>query len=297
MESAPTGCFKCGRPGHWSRDCPSSAPVAGGNPAPSSSQTPNNDSQRSFPKSGNSAAAAAGGPVPKATKARVQRPKLTPEMLLSEDGLGYVLRHFPRSFKYRGRGKEVSDLGNLIRMYSEWHSHLLPYYSFDQFVHKVQQVAATKRVKICINELRERVASGVDPNKLYEKQEDNALLSDDQGDVDVDMDQPRSDEENIPPKKRVDADVDADTNADAFQDSMLDEIFDNATDSRPAQKLPSVEKEMDQGNELTEEQRARMEANRLKAMERAQNISEEQRLRMETNRLKALERAKARWRR
>ncbi|CAH8309834.1 unnamed protein product [Eruca vesicaria subsp. sativa] len=280
MESAPTGCFKCGRPGHWSRDCPSSAPATG-NPAPS--QTPNNEeSQRSFPKSGNPA-------VPKATKARVQRPKLTPEMLLSEDGLGYVLRHFPRSFKYRGRGKEVSDLGNLIRMYSEWHSHLLPYYSFDQFVHKVQQVASTKRVKICINELRERVASGVDPNKLYEKQEENALHSDDQGDVD--MDQPSYDNENIPSKKTVDA---ADTNADAFQDSMLDEIFDTATDSRPTQKLPSDEQNMNQSNELTEDQKARMEANRLKALERAQNISEEQRLRMEANRLKALERAKAR---
>ena len=112
---------------------------------------------------------------------------------------------------------------------------------------------------------------------------------------DVDMDQPSYDEENIPSKKTVDAEADVDTNADAFQDSMLNEIFDSATDSRPTQKLPSDEEQnMDQSNELTEEQRARMEANRLKAMERAQNISEEQRLRMEPTRLKALERAKAR---
>ncbi|AAF26978.1 putative CCHC-type zinc finger protein [Arabidopsis thaliana] len=257
MESAPTGCFKCGRPGHWSRDCPSSAPVAGNNSVSSSSapsQIPNNEFQRSSSKSGTSIA-----PAPKVTKTRVQRPKLTPELLLSEDGLGYVLRYFPKSF-------------------NEWHTHLLPYYSFDHFVHKVQQVASTKRVKNCINELRERVASGVDPNKLYEKQEENTVPSDDQ-----DMDQPSHDEENIPSKS-----VDADTNADAFEDSMLNEIFDNAS------KLPSDEQNMDKSSELTEEQRARMEANRLKAMEKAQNISEEQRVRMEANRLKALERAKAR---
>ena len=43
---------------------------------------------------------------------------------------------------------QVSDLGNLIGMYSEWHSHLLPYYSFNQFVDKVEKVGTTKRVKV-----------------------------------------------------------------------------------------------------------------------------------------------------
>ncbi|KAF2584417.1 hypothetical protein F2Q70_00037832 [Brassica cretica] len=80
---------------------------------------------------------------------------------------------------------------------------------------------------------RERVASEVDTNKLYEKQEENALHSDDQGDRDMDQpsyDQGQSqgndyggkfapgyDEENIPSKKIVDPD----TNADAFQDTSF----------------------------------------------------------------------------
>lgn len=104
------------------------------------------------------------------------------------------------------------------------------------------------------------------------------------------MDQSNHDEENIPSKS---ADVDADTNDDPFQDSLLNEVIDNAMDVTHTLNPPSDELNIDKSSELTEEQRARMEANRLKAMERAQNISEEQRLRMEANRLKALETAKA----
>ncbi|KAL5760621.1 hypothetical protein ACOSP7_019134 [Xanthoceras sorbifolium] len=259
--AAPTGCYKCGRPGHWSRDCPSSSSSAPSNPNFSSNNT--------------TGAAAVSKTLLKDKPKKVprSRPKLTSDLLLSDDGLGFVLRHFPRAFKYRGRGHEVKDLGNLIGLYSEWHSHLLPYYSFDQFIHKVEQVAASKHVKACIRDLRERVASGGDPTKLHE--------------APVEQDGPTG--EHAPTEAMASEGYhhpgDQSLNihaADGIHEDLLQEIYKKATEE-PSRALQSdmvaadVSRKISASNagsssnevQITEEQRARMEANRLKAMERA----------------------------
>ncbi|KAK6252086.1 hypothetical protein QUC31_013806 [Theobroma cacao] len=294
--SAATGCYKCGRPGHWSRDCPD-APKSD-QPNLKDSSTGANFTPEQLPRP----------EKPKKVSNSRIRPKLTPELLLSDDGFGYILRHFPRVFKYHGRGHEVSDLGKLIGLYREWHRHLLPYYSFEQFVHKTDKVASSKRVKNCIRELRERVARGGDPTKLHESPDENNGPSDEQG--------ARHSERQTHDQFEGD-------HYDDIEENMLNEIYQKATEepshdihtemvaaevvaassSGPEHQVPNNGAGCFSEVHITDEQRAQMEANKFKALQRVAagagsssetQITEEQRARMEANRMKALERAAAR---
>ncbi|KAL5721566.1 hypothetical protein ACHQM5_005194 [Ranunculus cassubicifolius] len=254
----PTGCFKCGLPGHWSRDCTlskpnSSNPNSSSNPNPNSSSNPNpNPNPNRFPfkntkfpsKFPSSNQPTSENPIENPKKViRKVKPKLTPETLLSENGLGYILRHFPKAFKFHGKGHEVADLGNLIELYSQWHSRLMPYYSFEQFIHKVEQVGATKRVRTCLRDLRDRVANGGDPSKLHEAPVEHSV-----GDVD-------------PEEVRTD-DPFADQNLDVMEEEIADEMFANVTE------VPDNGAGTSSGSQITEEQRARIEANQERARQK-----------------------------
>ncbi|XP_006647951.1 TIMELESS-interacting protein [Oryza brachyantha] len=305
--AAPTGCYKCGRPGHWSRDCPSAAPGAAAstdnlnpNPKPSASRF----APYPRPRFGKTAPAAADGEEgsggqaqsKKKKKERATRPKLTPDLLLSDDGLGFVLRYFPKAFKPRARpGHEVEDLGNLIKLYTDWHSRLIPYYSFDQFVRKVEKVGASNRVRRCISELRERVARGGDPTLLHEPpvevipegEPDGATAEDPIFGTEAPVTENHSVEqmeEDIDPPVGI-------NDVDPTQEDLLNEIYEKAAvepqipavggraedapqamapeEANPQRDPPRETQNQPAKIHLTEEQRARMEANRLKALERA----------------------------
>ncbi|KAK1390191.1 TIMELESS-interacting protein [Heracleum sosnowskyi] len=282
--AAPTGCYKCGRPGHWSRDCPSNP-----NTAASNDLNPNNNNSKSTQfafKSGGGDGPSSGklksGEKPK--KVPKTRPKLSAESLLSNDGLGYVLRHFPKAFKFRGRGHEVQDLGNLLGLYAEWHSHLLPYYPFDQFVHKVEQVGSSKRVKVCLRDLRDRVSHGGDPTKLHEDPyQPESHETPNQGEEAINIEEPSL----FPNSSLQNQGADDVQDVDDFQDAMLHDLYENTTEdpsqasqdnivsaAASAQKEPPSQEAGNIGSnpaedQISDELKARIEANRLKALEKA----------------------------
>ncbi|KAL1565417.1 TIMELESS-interacting protein-like [Salvia divinorum] len=265
--AAPTGCYKCGRPGHWSRDCPSD---------PNTSETNNNDNNNGNQRSDldPSSRSASRPPLPpqkpKQKPPRKVRPKLTPDLLLSDAGIGHILRYFPPALKCRGRGHEVDDLRHLLRMYADWHSRLLPYYNFEQFLDKVERVGSSKRVKVCLRDLRDKVSDGVDPTKLQEPQVQQDSV--DEQDTTSGLGMPSDIPEN---NMQTEDDND-------FQEDMPQSIWEEATqepsqpavaDTSRAEEVPSQTGEANPGNSntyvMTEEQRVRMEANRLRALERA----------------------------
>ncbi|KAL5721564.1 hypothetical protein ACHQM5_005194 [Ranunculus cassubicifolius] len=294
----PTGCFKCGLPGHWSRDCTlskpnSSNPNSSSNPNPNSSSNPNpNPNPNRFPfkntkfpsKFPSSNQPTSENPIENPKKViRKVKPKLTPETLLSENGLGYILRHFPKAFKFHGKGHEVADLGNLIELYSQWHSRLMPYYSFEQFIHKVEQVGATKRVRVPDNGAGTSSGSQI-------TEEQRARIEANQERARQKLLEKTASQKNPPPvSQAVDDEV---IEEEMLDEEMPDEIYANATeepiksaqnqtlvvpenpDDSNESQLPDIAPEngvrvSGETNTLTEEQRARIEANRLKALERA----------------------------
>lgn len=208
-------------------------------------------------------------------------PKLTPDILLSDKGLGYVLRHFPRAFKCRGRGHEVADLGHLLGLYAEWHAGLLPYYSFDQFIHKVEKLGGSKRVKLCMRGLRDRVAEGVDPAKLYEPQVQEQEINQQEFMDSEPTDHPEDTMQNPDPNPDPKDD----------QEIMLNDMWEKAIEepSQPSnQNIAAVD--ASSGGKDTVNQAPDNVAKSSGAIQ----ISEEQRARMEANKLKALQRAAAR---
>ena len=152
------GCYKCGKSGHWARDC--TAPLGDqlnrlheAQPAASSAGPQPLHSAENHPNAVREAP-----PVVAAATKRAPRPKMTLELLQKDGGLNDVYYNFPSIFaqSYKGRGHEASDLRRLLEMYKRWQDRLFPHCEFDTFIAKVGELSHTSRLK---HELQEKRAN------------------------------------------------------------------------------------------------------------------------------------------
>lgn len=93
-------------------------------------------------------------------KLKVKKSRKKPfdeELLTSELGLQRIYEEFPHRCKFRNtKGSEAKDIKNMIMMYHEWAFQLHPGISFDEAMHKTEQLSAKAKIRSYAQTLRER---------------------------------------------------------------------------------------------------------------------------------------------
>ena len=58
------------------------------------------------------------------------------------------------NLKLKGKGHEVSDLANIMKMYHNWHESLAPRYDFKYFAERVSSFSEKKGIRAHMSKLR-----------------------------------------------------------------------------------------------------------------------------------------------
>ncbi len=149
-------CYKCGKTGHWSRDC--TAPREEWIPQqPRDASAGTAADGAADPEGATGGSAAAGGATGK--KKSNRPPKFTVvDHLLGPNGLAYLHGVIPERFDEikKGPGHEFGDFQRLMGLYREWTRKMYPYKPHEWVMNRVKVLCKTREARAYIRELDER---------------------------------------------------------------------------------------------------------------------------------------------
>ena len=149
-------CYKCGKTGHWSRDC--TAPREEWIPQqPRDASAGTAADGAADPEGATGGSAAAGGATGK--KKSNRPPKFTVvDHLLGPNGLAYLHGVIPERFDEikKGPGHEFGDFQRLMGLYREWTRKMYPYKPHEWVMNRVKVLCKTREARAYIRELNER---------------------------------------------------------------------------------------------------------------------------------------------
>ena len=150
-------CFKCGKTGHWSKDC--SAPREEWIPQQPRAENgvPSSPGDLTGDLTGDALNGDAPAPAPK--KQTNRKPRFTAvEHVLGPNGVAYVANVIPERFAKvaKGPGHEFGDFARLVGLYREWTRKMYPHASHEAVIKKVKALSKTREVRATVREFKER---------------------------------------------------------------------------------------------------------------------------------------------
>ncbi|XP_049549258.1 protein TIPIN homolog [Anopheles darlingi] len=216
------------------------------------------------------------GPTGGPTQVKVEHKKkvvtnprftLNATRLCGPRGIIAMRDHF-QGFKFRGKGQEVADLDEILRRMEHWAHRLFPKYHLDDVIATAERLGTKKEVQSYMDRYRR----GELQRELAEGRDDGLLSSDsDDGVADQAYDGRNRLNQPLDP---LDSMLDEQIALSRGRTSMantsgvgnLDSTFDEVARREPS-KEPSVAPAPKPAAVLSEEVRAKIEANRLRALE------------------------------